>query len=66
MLADAILVANRIIAEREEEIEVLRPNAVHYSDPAQLSKLFQEKQAIGTKDFRKLNELIEVMMVSIH
>lgn len=34
-------------------------NAVHYSDPAQLSKLFQEKQAIGTKDFRKLNELIE-------
>ena len=33
--------------------------AVHYSDPAQLSKVFQEKQSIGTKDFRKLNQLIE-------
>lgn len=33
--------------------------AVHYSDPAQLSKIFQEKQSIGTKDFRKLNQLIE-------
>lgn len=33
--------------------------AVHYSDPAQLSKVFQSKQAISTKDFRKLNELIE-------
>lgn len=33
--------------------------AVHYSDPAQLSKSFQEKQSIGTKDFRKLNQLIE-------
>lgn len=33
--------------------------AVHYSDPAQLSKVFQSKQAIGTKDFRKLNQLLE-------
>lgn len=33
--------------------------AVHYSDPAQLSKVFQSKQSIGTKDFRKLNQLIE-------
>ena len=30
LLADAILVANRIIAEREEEIEVLRPKADYY------------------------------------
>lgn len=34
-------------------------NAVHYSDPAQLSKVFQSKQAISTKDFRRLNQLIE-------
>lgn len=33
--------------------------AVNYSDPAQLSKLFQEKQSMGTKGFRKLNKLIE-------
>lgn len=33
--------------------------AVHYSDPAQLSKVFQSKQAISTKDFRRLNQLIE-------
>ena len=33
--------------------------AVHYSDPAQLSKVFQSKQSMGTKDFRKLNQLIE-------
>ena len=30
LLADAILVANRIIAEREEEIEELRPKADYY------------------------------------
>ena len=30
LLADAILVANRIISEREEEIEVLRPKADYY------------------------------------
>ena len=34
-------------------------NAVHYSDPAQLSKVFQSKQAISTKDFRRLNQLLE-------
>lgn len=34
-------------------------DAVHYSDPAQLSKVFQSKQSISTKDFRKLNQLIE-------
>lgn len=33
--------------------------AVHYSDPAQLSKVFQSKQAISTKDFRRLNQIIE-------
>ena len=33
--------------------------AVHYSDPAQLSKVFQSKQAISTKDFRRLNQLLE-------
>ncbi|WP_311482402.1 helix-turn-helix domain-containing protein [uncultured Anaerococcus sp.] len=32
--------------------------AVHYSDPAQLSKVFQSKQSMTTKDFRKLNQLI--------
>ncbi|WP_299031632.1 helix-turn-helix domain-containing protein [uncultured Anaerococcus sp.] len=33
--------------------------AVNYSDPAQLSKIFQSKQTIGTRDFRKLSQLIE-------
>ena len=33
--------------------------AVHYSNDAQLSKIFQSKQSIGTKDFRKVNKLVE-------
>lgn len=33
--------------------------AVHYSNDAQLSKTFQSKQSIGTKDFRKVNKLVE-------
>ena len=33
--------------------------AVHYSNSAQLSKIFQSKQSIGTKDFRKINKLVE-------
>lgn len=33
--------------------------AVHYSNEAQLSKIFQSKQSIGTKDFRKINKLVE-------
>lgn len=33
--------------------------AVNYSNEAQLSKIFQSKQSIGTKDFRKINKLVE-------
>lgn len=33
--------------------------ALHYSTDAQLSKIFQAKQSIGTKDFRRINKLVE-------
>lgn len=34
-------------------------DAVNYSDPAQLSKVFLNKQSLSTKDFKKLNTLVE-------